>query len=289
MTATTARPTAAIARPLTFGGVLRSEWIKLLTLRSTIWSLGLIVLLSLGIGVLMAWSFTLGTDEQGAEIVPDAESGRVFALLVCTIGLNFGQLIAAVLGVLVMTGEYSTGMIKSSLTAVPRRLSVLWAKAIVLFITTTLVGLLTVLLVFFVTMPLRAPKGLDASLLDPEFALALAGGALYLGLVAVFALGLGTVIRSSAGGIAAALGALLVLPVVFELLGMLAEWARDLIPYLIANAGAVMFSIPQEADPVVEGMGGGTSLAPGIATLVVFVWALITLGLGALALRRRDA
>jgi ABC-2 type transport system permease protein len=288
MTATAVRPMTRTAPRLTFGGVLRSEWIKLTTLRSTRWSFGLIVLLSLAIGMLMAASFTLGTDAQGNAIRPDAESGRMFAMLVCTIGLNFGQLIAAVLGVLVVSGEYSTGMIKSSLAAVPRRLPVLWAKAIVLFLTTTAVGLVTVLVVFLATAPLRGPKGLDATLADPEVLLALGGGALYLGLVSLFALGLGTLIRSSAGGIAAALGALLVLPVVFELLGMLAEWSREIIPYLVSNAGSVMFTIPQEAGAVVEGMGGAT-LSPGVATLVVLAWALVSLALGAVALRRRDA
>ena len=284
MTATTARSTDASAK-VSFGGVLRSEWIKLVTLRSTMWSLGLIVLLSLAIGLLMAATFSLGTDPQGNEVRPDEDSARMFALLVCTIGLNFGQLIAAVLGVLVITGEYSTGMIKSSLAATPRRLPVLWAKAIVLFVATTAVGLFAVLAVFAATAPLRGPKGLEASLLDPEFALALGGGALYLGLVAVFALGLGTLIRSSAGGIAAALGAILVLPVVLELLGMLAEWARDLMPYLISNAGSVMFSIRQEIPEGAE----STGLEPGTATLVVLAWAAISLALGAVALRRRDA
>ncbi|MFC0682124.1 ABC transporter permease subunit [Lysobacter korlensis] len=285
MTATAVRPTSLAAPKLSFGGVLRSEWIKLVTLRSTLWSLGLIVLLSLAIGLLMAATFTLGSDAEGNAIRPDEDSARTLALLVCTVGLNFGQLIAAVLGVLVVSGEYSTGMIKSSLAAVPRRLPVLWAKAIVLFVSTTVVGLVTVLTVFLATAPLREPKGLDASLLDPEFALALGGGALYLGLVAVFALGLGTLIRSSAGGIAAALGAILVLPVVFELFAMIAEWARDLMPYLISNAGSLMFSIPQDVPDGAE----VTSLSPGVATLVVLSWAAVALALGAVALRRRDA
>jgi ABC-2 type transport system permease protein len=285
MTATAVRPASGTVPGLSFGGVLRSEWIKLVSLRSTLWSFGLILLLSLAIGLLMAATFTLGTDPDGNAIAPEGDSSRMFALLICTIGLNFGQLIAAVLGVLVVTGEYSTGMIKSSLAAVPRRLPVLWAKAIVLFLTTTAVGLLTVLTVFLATAPLREPKGLDASLLDPEFALALGGGALYLGLVAVFALGLGALIRSSAGGIAAALGAILVLPVVFELLGMLADWARDLMPYLISNAGSVMFSIRQQVPEGVE----SSALEPWAASLVVLVWAAVSLALGAVSLRRRDA
>lgn len=288
MTATTLAPAVPSAARLTFGGILRSEWIKLTSLRSTVWSYVLIVLLSVGFGLLMASTFNPGVDETGAAVELDAASARSITLMICTAGLMVGQLIAAVLGVLVISGEYSTGMIKSTLAAVPARLPVLWAKAIVLFVSTTVVGLVTVFLVFAVTAPVRLERGIDASLGDPALLLALVGGAVYLGLVAVFALGVGAVVRSSAGGIAVALGVMLVLPVLVQMLGNIAEWARDIMPNLLSSAGQAMFSIPQELPPGVE-VGPGSPLSPGIATLVVLAWAVVALVLGAVALRRRDA
>jgi ABC-2 type transport system permease protein len=192
-----------------------------------------------------------------------------------------------VLGVLVISGEYSTGMIKSTLAAVPTRLPVLWAKALVLFVGTTVVGLITVFLVFAVTAPVRLSRGVDANLADPALVMALVGGAVYLGLVAVFALGVGTVVRSSAGGIAVALGVMLVLPVLVQMLGSVAEWARGIMPNLLNNAGQAMFAIPQELPSGVEA-GPGAALPPGPAALVVLAWAAVALLLAAVSLRRRD-
>lgn len=287
MTATTLTPTRRAASQLTFGGILRSEWIKLTSVRSTVWSFALIVLLSLGFGLLLASTFSR-LDPTGQPVQMDASSARDITVTICTAGLMVGQLIAAVLGVLVMSGEYSTGMIKSTLAAVPTRLPVLWAKAIVLFVSTTLVGLVTVFLVFAVTAPVRTGRGIDASLGDPALLLALVGGAVYLGLVAVFALGVGTVVRSSAGGIAVALGVMLVLPVLVQMLGSVAEWARGITPNLLSNAGQAMYAVPVELPPGVDA-GPGAALPPGVASLVVLAWALVALALGAVALRRRDA
>lgn len=288
MSATILEASVPATARLTFGGILRSEWIKLTSLRSTIWSYALIVLLSLGFGLLMASTFHAGIDETGRPAVLNATSARSVTLTICTAGLMVGQLIAAVLGVLVISGEYSTGMIKSTLAAVPKRLPVLWAKAIVLFVSTTVVGLVTVFLVFAVTAPVRAGRGINAELGDPALLLALVGGAVYLGLVAVFALGVGAVVRSSAGGIAIALGVMLVLPVLVQMLGSVADWARGITPNLLSNAGQAMFSIPQKLPPGVDA-GAGAPLPPGLAALVVLAWAVVALAFGAISLRRRDA
>jgi len=288
MTATTAIATSVPSARLTFAGILRSEWIKLTSLRSTVWSYALIVLLSIGFGLLMASTFNAGIDESGQPAELNATGARTITLMICTAGLMVGQLIAAVLGVLVMSGEYSTGMIKSTLAAVPKRLPVLCAKAIVLFVSTTLVGLVTVFLVFAVTAPVRIERGIDADLGDPALLLALIGGAVYLGLVAVFALGVGTVVRSSAGGIAVALGVMLVLPVLVQMLASVADWARAIMPALLSNAGQAMFAIPQPLPAGVDA-GPGSPLPPVAATLVVLAWAVVALVLGAITLRRRDA
>lgn len=130
-------------------------------------------------------------------------------------------------------------MIRSTLTAVPRRLPALAAKAIVLFVSTFVVGLLGSVGAFLIASAVFASHGVTASLAEPEVFLPLLGGALYLALISLFALGLGTILRNSAGGIAAALGILLLLPTVLQMIP--AEWASDLIPYLLSVAGMGLF------------------------------------------------
>lgn len=265
---------------LTFPRILRSEWIKLTSLRSTLWSLALIVMLGVGLSLLVS-SVGFGVGGEG----PSAPDPGI-VLTTSTIGVAFGQLIAAVLGVLVISGEYSTGMIRSTLAAVPARLPVLAAKAIVLFLLVTAFGALTMFGAWAASYPVYDSQGLAVGLDEPGLALALAGAALYLGLTAVFALGLGTLLRSAAGGIAAALGVILVIPTVVPLIALAFEWVNDIAPYLISNAGVAMSRLPSA-----EGIQtmGQTLLEPWVGALVVLAWTLVSLALGAIALRRRDA
>lgn len=279
--------TAALPRPATirpdarlgFGGILRSEWIKLRSLRSTWWSLGLILVLSIGLSLVMVTTITW---EPGVDAAADAQTARTAAM----VGLTFGQLIAAVFGVLVVSGEYSSGMIRTTLAAVPTRLPVLAAKAVVLFAAVALTGLVTLFGAWAVVTPILAGQGLDVSLLDGGVAVALANGAAYLGLTALFAFGLGTVLRSAAGGIATALGVILVVPIVMPLLALAAPWAADVEPFMFSSAGSAMTDIPGTtvADPA-----GGIVLEPWQGALVTLAWTAASLLLGALALRRRDA
>jgi ABC-2 type transport system permease protein len=257
---------------LSFAGILRSEWIKLRSLRSTIWSYLLVILISVGMAALLSLSLSVGP--TGATL-PEAEQTSLL-LQASTFGIYFGQLVVAVLGVLVISGEYSTGMIKSTLTAAPRRLSTLWAKATVLFTATYLVSLVGILASFLVASPILAAKGIHGTLFDGDVIMPMLGGALYLALISVFALGIGAILRSSAGGIAAALGILLVLPVIFQLIP--ADWAADVLPYLVSNAGFAMFG---------AAMGPGLEPWQGFAVLVG--WVAVAIGVAAVLLKRRDA
>lgn len=258
---------------LSAAGIIRSEWIKLKSVRSTAWSFVLIVLASFGMATIM--SLSLNLDGGGAALSPADQAG--YLVLASTFGVFFGQLIAAVLGVLVISGEYSTGMVKSTLTAVPRRLGALWAKAVVLFVATFLVGAVAGIGSFFIATPILAGEGLHASLVDTNVILPLLGSALYLALVAVFALGLGTILRSSAGGIAAALGLILLLPIVLQMIP--AEWAGDLLPYLISNAGMGMFGLTM----------GSVALEWWQNLLIVLGWLTVSQVAAAVLLKRRDA
>lgn len=275
---TTQRASIRSDARLTFPRILRSEWIKLTSLRSTMWSLGLIVVLGIGLSILIS-ALNPAAD---APAMPNV----AFVLTAATAGVGFGQLIAAVLGVLVISGEYSTGMIRSTLAAVPTRLPVLAAKAVVLFALVSAVGAVTVFGSWAASYPILDAQGLAVGLDEPDLALALAGAAIYLGATAVFALGLGTLLRSAAGGIAAALGVILVLPTVLSLMSLAMDWVTEIAPYMFASAGAAMASLPSE--DAVDAMGQ-TSLDPWMGGLVVAIWTLVSLALGALSLRRRDA
>ncbi|ASD23322.1 ABC transporter permease [Cryobacterium sp. LW097] len=257
---------------LSFGGELRSEWIKLRTVRSTIWSYATVIVISLGMAALM--SAALPT--EGGSL-PAAVQTSMLAQA-ATFGVFFGQLVVAVLGVLAISGEYSTGMIRSSITAVPRRLPMLAAKAVVLFVCTFVVGLISTLGSYLVAAPILAGKEITASPTDPDLLLPLLGGALYLALVAVFALGVGAMLRSSAGGISAALGILLLLPIVLSMIP--AQWLADLLPYLISNAGLAIF-----------GLNGFTSATfeTWQNVLIVLGWVAVSLVGAAVLLKRRDA
>jgi ABC-2 type transport system permease protein len=271
-TLTAPRPAAH----LTPAGVLHSEWIKLRSLRSTVWSFAIIVVVSLGMAVLLS-----ATVDFGGQTPPE-ELQESIVLQAATFGLYFGQLIVAVLGVLVISGEYATGMIRSTLTAVPKRIPALAAKAVVLFVATFLVGLLSTFASLLVALPLLSANGVEAELSNANLFGNLVLAAVYLALVAVFALGVGTILRSSAGGIAAALGVILLLPTVLQVIAGLtgADWASDLMPYLLSNAGTGMFTPP---------MGGAESLEQWQYSLVVIGWAAVALLGGALLLRKRDA
>ncbi|GHD45350.1 ABC transporter permease [Mycetocola manganoxydans] len=266
-------PSAASTNRVRFPGILRSEAIKLRSLRSTVWSYAVLVLISLGLAALMA--ATLASSIEGQ--VP-AEAQTAIVMQVSSFPVALGQLVAAVLGVLFIAGEYGTGMIRSTLSSVPRRLPVLWAKSLVLFATTFLVGLVSTVGAYLIGSPLLAASDVAAPLTDPDVLRAVVGGALYLALIAVFALGVGTVVRSSAGGIAVVLGIILILPTVLQLIP--ADWAANMIPYLLSDAGLGGLGIE-------SGTPGG--LEPWQQLLVVLGWVVASLSAGAILMKRRDA
>ncbi len=271
-----AAPAAASAvYRLRAGGLLRSEWIKLRSVRSTAWSYALLVLVSLALAAVM--SSTLDLQGADASMIPAADQAT-FIAQTSTFGVFFGQLIVAVLGALTISGEYSTGMIRSTLTAVPRRLPALAAKAAVLFGTTFVVGLAANLGSYMVSSLVLSRQGLGVSIAEPGVFLPVLGGALYLALIAVFALGVGTIVRSGAGGIAVVLGIVLLLPMMLQLIS--APWAAAVLPYLVSNAGINMFGLMSFSQVPIEWW---------VDLLVVLGWLAVSLVGAAAVLKRRDA
>ena len=277
---------------VSFARVVRSEWIKLRTLRSTVWCFALILLLTVGFGFLLAG--TINTSDGPA---PDAATQNSLAVSVATLGVNFTQLVAAVLGVLIISGEYTTGMIRSTFAAVPKRLPAFFAKVLVLAVSTFVVGLVSIVITALVTIPLLASKGIHADLLDVHVMRALLGGAGYLTLIAVLAFGFGAVLRSSAGGIATVLGLILVIPPVLSIVSALtkAEWIHNVSVFLPSDAGGRMYALGS-AVSFRSGPPGTPQAATDLLTLdatqgllVLVGWVVVLLVTATILIKHRDA
>ncbi|QCR19742.1 ABC transporter permease [Agrococcus sp. SGAir0287] len=260
---------------VTFGGAVRAEWIKLTSVRSIGWAIAIAVVITAGLGALVTFA-TLATAPEGAieqglfQEIPLASLGAS--------GLLVSQLVFAVLGVIAMTGEYGSGQIRSSLTAVPARTPVLAAKALVLGLIAFVASAVALTIGMLATVGIALAFGVEASTIDIDASVpfAVLAGAVYLALLTVFSLAIGTLVRSGAGAIAIALGVLLVLPTIVGLIPL--EWVQDASPYLLPNAGMTM-SMPG-ADP-------GEDFWRALA--VTIAWPAVALVGAAAALVRRDA
>jgi len=269
---------------LSFGGTLRSEWIKLRSLRSTIWCYGIVIVVTVSFGLLLA-QVGFGQSPLGGEaLTPELQQSN--AIMVSTLGISFSQLVAAVLGVLVVSGEYGTGMIRSTFTAVPKRLPALFSKAIVFGVVTFIVGLVSVFATALITAPILPSSGITPDFSDPEFLLALVGGAAYLALIGILSLAIGAIVRNSAGGIAASLGLVLVLPPVLQIVVALtqAEWARNIGTFLPDLAGSRLFAYGAEAS-VTDGI---VTLDAAQGGLVMLAWIAVMFVVASVLIKRRD-
>jgi ABC-2 type transport system permease protein len=248
--------------------VARSEWTKLFSLRSTRWSLLAAVVLTIGLPVL----FAAVTASHWGSMSPREQADRS-PLDIALAGVNLSQLAIAVLGVLVITGEYSTGMIRASFTAVPRRLPVLWAKAGVFALVTFLLAVPSVLAAFFASQAILGRHDiLQVSFSDPGVARSVLGGAVYLTLVGVFALAIGAIIRNTAGGISVFAALFFVIPPLLLLLP--SSWHDAISPYLPSEAGRAIFSLTHGSDMLAPGPGlalfvGYTVLATVVAAVLL--------------------
>lgn len=265
-----------------FSGVLRAEWIKLRSLRSTAWSFLLVLVLPIGIGVLLAFF----ADDGGQGLTGDA--ARNALVLYSTSGTMLSSLIVAVIGALVVTGEYGTGMIRSSFAAVPRRSVALAAKAIVLAVVVFVTSAVSVWATAFITLPIAAGRNVEASL-DASVAMPLLGASVYLTLIALLAFAVGVVLRSTAGAIAGVLGLMLVAPVVVQLVQSFtgADWLGTLTNLLPQNAGQPLMQFGTE---VTSGWHDGVLALGGWSGFAVLLAWVVVASVTALALvEKRDA
>jgi ABC-2 type transport system permease protein len=277
MTATTLShdPASQPHYKVTTPRVLRSEWAKFWSLRSSWITLGIALLLLIALGAIASATYSPDVTANGGP--PGPGSGDQDAVSLALLGVTFTSLAVGVLGVLVSAGEYTTGMIRSTLAAVPRRLPILWAKSVAIgpmtFVLTTIGALAAFQLG---TLGLHGEK-IALSLGDDGVLRSLAGAGLYLGLVAVFGVALGVLLRSSAGAIAVLVGILLILPGLAQLLPD--SWYDTLSPYFPSNAGSAVYALHQSSD----------ALSPGAGLAVFAGWVALALAGAAGRLARTDA
>jgi ABC-type transport system involved in multi-copper enzyme maturation permease subunit len=256
---------------VTQGRVALSEWTKLRSLRSTVYTLLVTAIVTIGFGALASAI----TASRWTSMAP-ADKAEFDPLSTSLVGVNFGVLAIGVLGVLLITGEYSTGMVRSTFAAVPKRLPVLWAKAGVYSLVGLAVAVPSTLIAFFAGQAFLSSHHIQTSFSHSGVPGAVIGSALYLTLVGLLGLGLGTILRNTAAGIAAFAAIMFVVPPLVSILP--ASTANAIDPYLPSNAGSAIMHIGQQAH----------SLAPWVGLAVFAGYAAISIAIGAITLRRRD-
>jgi ABC-type transport system involved in multi-copper enzyme maturation permease subunit len=267
-----------------FGGALRSEWTKLISLRSTVVTLLATMAVTIGLSTLVAWGASNRIHNilthpglRGENFDPttfDSVQASMF-------GLIFGQLVIAVIGAMTITSEYGTGMIRTSLTAQPRRMITLSAKLVVFTVVALVTGLISTFASFFIGQHFFATDNLNVGLSAPNALRAVIGGALFLTVAGLLSFGLGAILRHTAGAITAAVALLFISFILFQFLP--SDWQDHVHRWLPFFAGSAVWT--SKSDPTEATIMWGTW-----AEFAVFAgYAVLALIVGAVVFRRRDA
>ena len=252
--------------------VLRSEWTKFWSVRSPSWTLLVAVALTVGLGAV----FSAVRSSQHASMSAH-ELATFNATATSLSGMAIAELAIGVLGILVVTGEYATGMIRSSLTVVPKRLTVLWSKIGISAAVSLGVMLVASFGAFFLGQTLLSAHGLNTSLGAPGVLRSVIGAALSVSVIAVLGLGLGALFRNTAAAISTFVGVFFVLPPLLALLP--GSLSTDITPYVPSNAAAALFG----------GDTGFTLLSPWAGFSVLCGYAALAVAAAAWRLRTTDA
>jgi ABC-2 type transport system permease protein len=272
------RAAAPPARKAGFGHLLISEWTKLRSVRSTVWTLILFVIIVIGLTVLItslvnsSWGTGPRSGSRDATIIADPVG------VILGVGVGLGQLTIAVLGVMVITTEYSTGVIRASLLAVPRRVPMLAAKAVVFAILIVILAEIVCFGSFFIGAAILHTH-IHVSLSQPGVTRAVLGAGLYLTVLGLFALGIGGLIRHTAGAMFTVIGVVLVLPILSGLLP--GSWGAHINAYLPEQAGSLIATHANS--------NAAHLLSPWEGFGVLCIWAALMLGGAFYLLRHRDA
>jgi ABC-type transport system involved in multi-copper enzyme maturation permease subunit len=257
-------------------GTIRSEFTKLRSVRSTYWTLLAMVVVSVGIGAAISGGVSANWSQMspGDKATFDATQVSLFAFF------QLGQLVLAVLGALAITSEYSTGMIRTSLTAQPRRGVVYAAKGIVFTAVALVVSLVTSFIAFFLGQALLASTGASATLSDPNVLRAIIGSALFVTLVGLIAFAIGAIVRHTAGAITIVIAVMFVIPIIVNLLPQ--NWRDDMVRFMPDSAGRVI-SVTVAGNQFPHLWSAWPQFA------VTAIYAVVLLGVGGYLFRKRDA
>jgi ABC-type transport system involved in multi-copper enzyme maturation permease subunit len=273
---------------------VRSEFTKIRSVRSTYWTLLALIVACVGIGALFSWGQTerLLRFKSGAfrgEKVPPGFVAHIAANIhsqaasISLFGLLFGQLVIIVLGALAITSEYSTGMIRTSLTAMPRRGTVFAAKGVVFGLVALVVGLVTSFLAFFTGQLILSSQHVNTTLGQPHVLRAVIGGGLFLAVCGLLSFGIGAALRHTAAAIAGGIGLMLVLWILSQFLpGPPSGWfgQEDIDKWIPFNAGSAIW----------ENQANGLHpFSPWIGFAVFCGYTAVAILCGLVVFLRRDA
>jgi ABC-2 type transport system permease protein len=269
-----------------FARVLKSEWIKVTTVPSTVILLSITLVVMIGLSALFAWS--MATSQASAETFSSSDPEIAaqlaatdygeLALTAPSAGILFGQLLIASLAVVLIASEWATGMIRSTMVAVPRRVPALLAKNLIIAVIAFVVGAGAALISYFAAQPLLAPEDIDFAITTDGVLLSIVNTGSVLALMAVIAMSIGTLLRNTAGGVVTAIGLLMVLPILVQIFSGLADWIPDAARFLPSSAGEAMVAITTVEDGLTQWQGA----------LVLGGWALVLLVLSLIVTRKRD-
>lgn len=254
--------------------VIKSELVKLRTVRSTYWTYLVAIAATVGLGLLFSWgsTYAYSQGELPPEVVWDS-AGTALS------GIFLSQLATAILGVMFVTSEYTSGMIRSTFSAVPKRMPVLIAKIVALAVVTFVLMLIAAFAVFFLSVPIFASEDLETTIGAPGVLRAVVGCALYLAVVALLGMALGLIVRSTAGAVAIVVGLLFVLPILVSLPFLPLSVSANLTKWLPGTAGQSIVQVEQQPNllPVWAGFG------------VFCAYVAILMAIGGYTMMRRDA
>lgn len=270
-----------------FARTVRSEWIKVRTLRSTMILLSLTLVAMIGLSILAAWGTAMSAQFSG-DAPPEAQAQMAeqgmsnlqsLAYTVPSSGIIFGQLLIASLAVVLIASEWGTGMIRSTMVAVPKRIPALLAKNLVIAGISFIVGAVAALISYLLAQPFLAAEDLDFAITVDGVIPSMINTGTYLALIAVISMAIGTLLRNTAGGIVTAIALFFVLPeIVVSILGMLADWIPEAARFLPTSAGQQLVAIDIAEDALNQWQGG----------LVMAAWAVVLLAVSLWVAKRRD-
>lgn len=299
MSAATTAPPAHVSRTgkgTNFGRAIRSEWIKLRTVPSTVILLTITLVVMVGLAAFSAWGVTLqaqfmqdSSPETQAQMAQNGmPSLEAMTYTVPSSGLIFGQLLIASLAVVLISSEWGTGMIRSTMVAIPRRIPALLAKNLVIAMVAFVVGVLAAFASYLVAQPILATEELEFAITTEGVIASIVNTGTYLAIIAVISMSIGVLLRNTAGSVVSAIGLFTVFPIiVYTLLISLADWIEDAARFLPANmfmqtentsAGQQLVAIDIAEGALNHWQGG----------IVMGTWAVVLLFISLVATKVRD-